>query len=218
MLHRFGSEDHFLKVSPELVHVVAEALQLLCDAKPRKVEAWAECPPILVFTDGAVEEGLQLVTHGAILVDPWKQCSRFFGDHIPPDFVKLWTRSGKKQVIAQAEIFPVVIAKCTWQDMLRHRSVLWFLDNESARMALVRNFSAVLDSYFLLLINSRVDMQVQSRNWFSRVPSKSNPSDSASRLQFSEYKNATQCSPVYDLALQALDESWKLLKMLEMGR
>ena len=158
MLHRFGSEDHFPKVS-RTCPCVADALQLLCDAKPRKVEAWAL------------------------------------------DFVKLWTRSGKKQVIAQAEIFLVVIAKCTWQDMLRHRSVLWFLDNESARMALVRNFSAVLDSYFLLLINSRVDMQVQSRNWFSRAPSKSNPSDSASRLQFSECKNATQCSPVYDLAL-----------------
>ena len=29
-----------MKVSPELVHVVEEALQMLCDAKPRMVEAW----------------------------------------------------------------------------------------------------------------------------------------------------------------------------------
>jgi hypothetical protein len=84
------------------------------EAKPRLVQSWSECPPVLLFTDGAVEDSLQSVTHGAVLVDPWKQRSFFMGDHIPGDFVKLWTRSGKKQVIAQAEIFPVVIAKSTW--------------------------------------------------------------------------------------------------------
>eukprot|EP00435_Cladocopium_sp_Y103_P026862 s4451_g6.t1 len=67
----------------------------------------AECPPVLVLTDGAVEEAPAKVTHGAVLVDPSKQCSFFFGDHIPKEFVELWTHSGKKQVIAQAKIFPV---------------------------------------------------------------------------------------------------------------
>ena len=146
LLHKFGGQGPSVTVTPELVHVVSEALYLLMEAKPRLVQSWSECQPVLVFTDGAVEDSLQSVTHGAVLVDPWRQQSFFMGDHIPGDFVKLWTRSGKKQVIAQAEIFPVVIAKSTWNQILEGRSILWFLDNESARMSLVRNFSPILDS------------------------------------------------------------------------
>ncbi len=96
-----------------------------------------------------MDESLEKVTHGAVLVDPWKGRSFFFGDFVPPEFVSLWTRAGKKQVIAQAEIFPVVISKATWGELLRGRNVLRFLDNESARMALVRNFSPVLDQWIV---------------------------------------------------------------------
>ena len=148
LLHKFGGQGPSVTVTPELVHVVSEALSLLMEAKPRLVQSWSEVPPILLFTDGAVEDSLKSVTHGAVLVDPWKQQSFFMGDNIPSDFVQLWTRSGKKQVIAQAEIFPVVIAKATWSTSLEGRSILWFLDNESARMSLVRNFSPILDSFF----------------------------------------------------------------------
>ena len=140
LLHKFGGQGPSVTVTPELVHVVSEALSLLMEAKPRLVQSWSEAPPLLLFTDGAVEDSLQSVTHGAVLVDPWKQQSFFMGDNIPSEFVQLWMRSGKKQVIAQAEIFPVVIAKATWSKALEGRSILWFLDNESARMSLVRNF------------------------------------------------------------------------------
>ena len=218
LLHKFGGQGPSVTVTPELVHVVSEALSLLMEAKPRLVQSWSEVPPILLFTDGAVEDSLKSVTHGAVLVDPWKQQSFFMGDNIPSDFVQLWTRSGKKQVIAQAEIFPVVIAKATWSTSLEGRSILWFLDNESARMSLVRKFSPILDSFFLLQLNARMDVSVQSRNWYSRVPSKSNPSDSASRLQFSEYRNSARSVPDYSIALKALEDSWKLVGLIEKGR
>eukprot|EP00435_Cladocopium_sp_Y103_P006698 s4577_g2.t1 len=218
LLHKFGGEGPSVKVTPELVQVVAEALTLLLDAKPRTVQAWADCPPILIFTDGAVEENLELVTHGAVLVDPWKQCSFYFGDHVPRCFVELWSHAGKKQVISQAEIFPVIISKATWETALQGRSVLWFLDNDSARLALIRNFSPVLDNFFLLQLNAKMDVQVQARNWYSRVPSKSNPSDEASRLKFESYRNSVQVSPNYEAAMQSIRDSWKLLGMIERGR
>ena len=89
--------------------------------------------------------------------------------------------------------------------------------NESARMSLVIIFSPILDSFFLLQLNARMDVLVQSRNWYSRVPSKSNPSDSASRLQFSEYRNSVRSVPDYSLALKALENSWKLDELIEKG-
>ena len=78
LLHRFGGQGPSVHVTAELVQVVSEALTLLMDARPRLVQSWSDCPPILMFTDGAAEDEMATVTHGAVLVDPWKQCSFFF--------------------------------------------------------------------------------------------------------------------------------------------
>ena len=49
--------------------MTAEALSVLMESKPCLVRAWSECHPLLLFADGAVEEGQIGVTHGAILVE-----------------------------------------------------------------------------------------------------------------------------------------------------
>ena len=141
LLHRLGGSGSSVAVTPELVHATTEALELLISAKPRRIDRWTNEPPILVFTDGAVEKSGGLVTHGALLIDVVKQQTFVFGDKVPSDFVEVWIRGGKKQVISQTEIFPVLVAKETWSETISFRSVLWFLDNESAKMALIRSFS-----------------------------------------------------------------------------
>jgi hypothetical protein len=217
LLHRFGGSGPTCLVTPELVHATAEALETLLDSKPRAIQAWNDCPPLLLFTDGAVEENSNLVTHGAVLIDPWKQRSLFFGDHVPEPFVNLWKSSGKRQVIAQAEIFPVLVSKDTWKDHLFGRSILWFLDNDAARAALIRNFSPVMDNFFLLQLNAKMDTSIQARNWYNRVPSTSNPSDDASRLEFGTYRNSEQCRPCYSTVLHEIDRFRKLKQKFEMG-
>ena len=132
LLHKLGGSGPTALITADLIHAIAEALSLLLESKPRMINAWSNTPPLLIFTDGAVEESSSKVTHGALLVDPWKETSYFFGDHVPGNFVEMWQRAGKKQVTAQAEIFPVLIAKETWQSEISGRSVLWFLDNDSA--------------------------------------------------------------------------------------
>ena len=215
LLHKFGGCGPSALVTVDLVHSVSEALDTLMESKPRAIQAWSQCPPLLVFTDGAVEE--DTVTHGALMVDPWKCRSFYFGDHIPGEFVQMWRRAGKRQVIAQAEIFPVLIAKETWKDHICERSVLWFLDNESARAALVRSFSPILDNFCLLQLNARLDSRIFARHWYSRVPSKSNPADGASRLDFSEYQGASRCLPSYVSAVEALSRFWQLMDKIEKG-
>ena len=217
LLHRFSSAGASVKVSAELVHATSEALSLLVSAGPRRIDCWSNTPPILVFTDGAVEEGANKVIHGALLLDPASQRSLVFGDHVPQKFVHAWMRFGKRQVIAQTEIFPVLVAKETWADVLAGRSVLWFLDNESAKMALIRKFSPILDIFILLQTNAKFDIETQSKNWYSRVPSKSNPSDSASRLEFDEYTSSTRCEPCYAKVTSTFTAFELLLKSLEVG-
>ena len=217
LLHRFGGSGPTCLVTPELVHAIAEALETLLDSKPRAIQAWNDCPPLLLFTDGAVEENSNLVTHGAVLIDPWKQRSLFFGDHVPEPFVNLWKSSGKRQVIAQAEILPVLVSKDTWKDHLFGRSILWFLDNDAARAALIRNFSPVMDNFFVLQLNSKMDTSIRARNWYNRVPSTSNPSDDASRLEFGAYRNSEQCRACYSTVLHEIDRFRKLKQKFEMG-
>ena len=84
--------------------------------------------------------------------------------------------------------------------MLRQRSVLWFIDNNAALSAVIRSFPPVIENYELLVLNARLDLQLQSLHWYSRVPSKSNLSDSASRLDFKELETFgfLRCEPQYE--------------------
>jgi hypothetical protein len=93
-----------------------------------------------------------------------------------------------------------VVAKQTWPEFLSHRAVLWFIDNNSAQAALVRSYSPVTDNYELLVRNAELDVCMQTMNWYSRVPSKSNISDDPSRLCFTELdrKGYTRCEPCGD--------------------
>ena len=181
--------------------VLMSALHMLLSSGPRKVTSWTGKPPVLMFTDGACEDEGSLVTHGAVLVDFHFLKFLYFGDHVPTTWVRKWRASGKKQLIGQAEIFPILVAKRTWQSLLELRPVLWFVDNSSAQSALVRSFSSVFDNYELLVTNAILDVRLQSSNWYSRVPSKSNPGDDPSRLEFDELnrKGYTRCEPCYSL-------------------
>ena len=164
-----------------------------------------------------MEDECTRVTHGALLLDPMTQQNFVFGDHVPPELVQSWTRHGKRQVIAQTELFPVLAAKETWTSVITGRSVLRFIDNESAKMALIRNFSPVIDSFLLLQANAKLDVENQSRNWYSRMPSKSNPSDNASRLDFSCYQSSLRCDPCYSRVFSSIREFESLVESLKVG-
>ena len=112
----------------------------------------------------------------------------FIGDHVPQKFVEVWKRGGKRQVICQAELFPIWIAKVTWRAILSGRPILWFSDNEAARAGMVKSYPPLLDSMHIIRLCAFEDVAAQSVNWYARVPSKSNISDAASRLDFSCYQ------------------------------
>ena len=180
---------------------IKQALSCLMDAKPRKVSAWSGRLPILLFTDGACEDDGQCVTHGATLYDPENGTALMFGDYVPANWTEKWRAEGKKQLICQAKLFPIIVAKNTWHELLYGRALLWFIDNNSSLAAVIRSYSPVLENYEMLVINARMDVELQALHVYSRVPSKSNLSDDPSRLQFSELeaKGFKRCSPFYDL-------------------
>ena len=171
----------------EMVRCIQFATKTLASAMPRRISSWRDEWPVVMFTDGACEDEGRWVTHGAVLCD-WSSGSYFvFGDHVPETYVDQWKSFGKKQVIFQAELFPIWIAKRTWSNILKDRQVLWLCDNEAARSAMIRSYSPLLDSMQLVQNCAYEDVRDQTANWYARVPSKSNLSDAASRVDFSCY-------------------------------
>ena len=72
------------------------------------------CPQIL-FTDGACEdldEGLQ-VSYGALLWDAQDGTFHTFGVIIENPLKEEWLSTGKRQLVTEAELLPVLIARRT---------------------------------------------------------------------------------------------------------
>ena len=138
-------------------------------------------PPVLVFTDGACEE--DGTTVGGVLVDPESEWQSF-GAKLSEATVSEWkTKLDQSQVIGQAEIFPLLLARLTWGHKLRGRRVIYFIDNEAARIGLVRAYSPVLPSLNLILSCLGWDYANNSQAWFARVSSYSNIADAPSRME-----------------------------------
>ena len=140
------------------------------------------------------------MTHGALLIEPVTGGKMFLGDHVPEVFVQQWKAAGKKQVISQAEIFPILVANSLWKATLSNRRILWFVEIESVFS--VRNYSPAPENYDLLVLNACLDLELNSRHWYTRVPSSSNPSDSASRLDFEPYADAVRWIPDYSTLVE----------------
>ncbi len=100
--------------------------------------------------------------------------------------VGVWQRGGKKQVIGQGELFPVLLSRRVWKDKMVGRRIFAFIDNDSARDSLIAAYSPSLASMDMLYLFLQMDLAAISHWWFARVPSKSNPSDGPSRLFFED--------------------------------
>ena len=87
---------------------------------------------------------------------------------------------------AQAELLPVLLVKREASWLLQHARVLFFIDNEGVKEALIKGSSKSLASRDMLVEISKVDMKVPTLPWYARVPSPSNIADGVSRLEFEE--------------------------------
>jgi len=183
-------------VTEELAHALNWTLTELEKAIPKRIGPPRQEPPVLVLLDGACEESCTSI--GGVLIVPGGvvEC---FGTEVPHSIVAQWkTRPDQKQVIGQAEIFPALVARLTWSRHLRNRRVLYFIDNESARQALVKCYSPVLPSLRMITSCLAWDQANNSNAWYVRVPTHSNVADGPSRLAFTrqlEKLGATIVSP-----------------------
>ena len=83
--------------------------------------------------------------------------------------------------IAAVELLAVLASFVLWSGELRGRAVLGFVDNESAKHALVKGMSASPDSGAICGEVCALEISQASLMYWERVPSKSNIADEPSR-------------------------------------
>ena len=166
-------------VSGELRAALPWVLDQLDTSEPRRVGPSSSDRPIVVFLDGACEDAG--VTVGGVAMLPVGV--QFFGMVVPPAVVQSWkSAESQRQTIGQAELFPAAVARWTWSSHFAGKRVIFFIDNEAARLGLVKSYSPVLASLRLIQDCLEWDRSNECIPWYARVPSFSNPADAPSRM------------------------------------
>ena len=173
------------------------ALQMLDDRLtsgiPRILNANAEQKPFVIFTDGALEyEGDEqetaIATIGIVAIDPaGKVCAA--GSKIPQVVVKKLQGEDKTHIIGLIEMYACICAIYNFGDTLRGQKFILFVDNYPAQDCIIKGSSSDRTWRELLLVLERIDQQVSSYMWVSRVPSESNISDCPSRGSLKEVRD-----------------------------
>ena len=153
-------------------------LNRLMSGDPRQVPCSPPTMPIVVYTDGASDEGIHAV--GGLIFAPFLDRPRFFSVHVPRKLTDHWLET-MKHIIGPVELYAVVAARYIWRHILVKAKVIWYIDSFVAMDACIKGVSSNEKMRRLLLAWEEAEALGHVWSWFTRVPSKSNPADEPSR-------------------------------------
>ena len=91
----------------------------------------------IIFTDGACNLERREGSVGGLLLDPCGCCQAFFSSSVPDDVMTEFMTDSQNP-IHELEVLPVLIAAKAWGKRYEGALIVYYIDNESARMAYVR--------------------------------------------------------------------------------
>ena len=122
-----------------------------------------------IFTDGACDQVAKTGSIGGVISSPSGECSRFFGESVPPNLLEdLFSKSNNP--IHELEVLPVLVAASLWGSLFPHSQVVYFIDNESSRMAYIRGDGETLRASEVIQAFVEFEAKMQHKVWFGRVP------------------------------------------------
>ena len=191
-------------ITAELRRALTFACEQLEKAKPRTITRTDDLTPIVVFTDGASEDGSN--TWGALV---------HFDEHrrvvaagtVPERFVDEW-KEHKTAIILEVELYPILLIKHRYAEELHDRKVIWFIDNDAARDGLISGSSHSETAQDIIYTYYNCERERPSFSWFARVPSKSNPADAPSRGLVRDTAKRFRAD-IVDLGFLSIKDLWK---------
>ena len=123
-------------LTKDLINTLRFLRRRVENADPVKVErcfssTW------LVFTDGSCEAEKKFGGIGGILISPSGSCVQYFSSEVPAWLMDLLLEEPANP-IHELELLPVYLATSLWVSRISVFQVVWYIDNESARMAAIR--------------------------------------------------------------------------------
>ena len=135
-----------------------------------------------MFTDASLDEGYTRAGVGAVLFTGADQPEAFLAERVPEDLLAV-LQSESVHAISALEVLPVYLARVVWADLMMHRRVFFYIDNDAARHALISAASPSPSIARVLRSIILHQARVPTFAWYSRVPSASNIADGPSRFQ-----------------------------------
>ncbi len=100
---------------------------------------------------------------------------------VPSAMVKAWQATAGEQIMCQIEMYAALLVRFRYRDLLLNRPCIFFIDNEAARIALLKGVSPSISLFRMTHAVSVLDAAKPCGIWYERVPSFSNISDLPSR-------------------------------------
>ena len=184
------TRGHGKRFSDQDIKKISWILEWLQHSLPRRISPSFRDLPLLLFTDGACEgfmnSEMATTTCGAVLLDRRDNKALVFGFKVNDSLQLEWKHAGKgkKQLVTEAELLPVLISRKLWMDRVSGSKIITFVDSNPAKFSLIRGTSESESCEDIIRAISILDAAEHVWVWYARVPSKSNPADLPSRLQF----------------------------------
>ena len=157
----------------------AYAKSVIAHCRPREISVGDERRPILIFTDGAWEDGRAGI--GAVIIDLSTNFSVVLEGSVPDPLLQMWLREVGDQLICQIELYTMVVIRWVYASLLQGRRTIWWVDNHAARYSLIKGSSSSLTMKDLCREFYRHEAVAPTFSWIERVPSPSNIADAPSR-------------------------------------
>ena len=166
-------------MSNELRSTLQWLKHILIHAAPRPIKLPTVISPVVVFTDAAIDNEVGMCA--GVLCDTHLNIKMFFSVKIPNKLLENWKADGAEVVIHHAEILPVYLVCYFWRNHIASRRVLFFIDNQSSKFALIKGYSSVPKAPAVIHALNEIIFHVHAVPWFAWVPTRSNIADAPSR-------------------------------------
>ena len=167
----------------EVSNLLRQLQDYVVESRPRTLRAHTS-ETLYLFTDASQEGvGGQDMGLGAVLLNQEGCVLAWFGVLLPPPFALALT-SNKQKVINELESLTVLLSFALCKPLLQERHVMSYIDNEAARVTLLRMSSESQALTLLAGACAVLEDQLAMVPWYGRVPSRSNIADKPSRLDF----------------------------------
>ena len=173
------TSEKFRLSKPDFLHLCSWVKCLLMKVRPRELR-FDQCKsPIVVFTDASWDGAT--ARWGVVIIDRETALRKVFAGEVPATLVQHWRTTVGSQIICQAEMYAVLLARFHIHELFSSRRVIIWVDNEACRFALIKSVSPSVSLLAMVQIFHSLGEDDGLTCWIERVPSEANVADLPSR-------------------------------------